>query len=219
MTFDDILSQMKNCFDFYKGKNPYPCGKTFCAVKSVDFCINSDCENVSIVFKGTDSKAEWAQNFMFCKKKIPYGFDNTCVKVHSGFMNAYNNEKVRDRILSLVPKSAKYIKVTGHSRGGALAVLCCADLKANFPKADIENYIYGCPRVGNKEFAKNYDKNIPKTVRVENGNDFVTKIPPVVFGYRHVGSPFRIGAKSIPFVYSLKDHKPGEYYKSLLSLK
>ncbi len=219
MIFDEILAQMKNCLEFYKGKNPYLCGKTFCTARGVDFCVNSDGENVSIVFKGTDSKGEWLENFMFCKKKIPYNLDNTSVKVHSGFIDAYNSKKVRDRILSLIPKSAKHIKVTGHSRGGALAVLCSFDLKQSFPDKDIETYIYGCPRVGNKSFAENYDENIPKTVRVQNGNDFVTKIPPAVFGYRHVGKIYKIGAKSVPLVYSFKDHKPSEYYKSLLSLK
>lgn len=162
MTFDDILSQMKNCLEFYKGENPYPCGKTFCTIKGVDFCVNSDEDNVSIVFKGTDSRQEWIQNFMFCKKKIPYNSDDTHIKVHSGFIDVYNSDKVRERILSLVPKSAKHIKVTGHSRGGALAVLCSFDLKQSFPNKDVETYIYGCPRVGNKAFSKSYDKNFPK---------------------------------------------------------
>jgi predicted lipase len=48
-------------------------------------------------------------------------------------------------------------------------------------------YTYGSPRVGNKEFANYYSKEVPKTNRVINNNDIVPKSPSSLLGYKHVG--------------------------------
>lgn len=75
----------------------------------------------------------------------------------------------------------------------ALAVLCAVDLQYNFPSKDCEVILFGCPRVGNRAFQRSYNQRVFKTLRVENGNDIVTKIPLALWGFRHVGIPIRIG--------------------------
>ena len=42
--------------------------------------------------------------------------------------------------------------MTGHSLGGALAVLCALDLQDIY--GNINLYTFGCPRVGNAAFAQ-----------------------------------------------------------------
>ena len=70
------------------------------------------------------------------------------------------------------------IWITGHSLGAALATLA-ADRYRNVKGL----YTYGSPRVGDKDFKKNFRMN---TYRFVNNNDIVTKVPPAGM-YRHVG--------------------------------
>ncbi len=174
-------------------------------------------KSATITFRGTNSSVDRYKNLMFCRKCNPYENVNPKICVHSGFLSAYKNENVRERIHSIVEKGAEHVTLTGHSLGAAMAVLCALDLQYNFPKIDYEVYLYGCPRVGNAAFKRSYNKRLIKTVRVENGNDIVCKVPPALFGYRHVGSCFHIGKSKKPFAVSFLAHYPNDYYEKMLA--
>lgn len=171
---------------------------------------------LNITFRGTDSLKDWLTNLAICKKSVPYNNVSSKIKVHSGFINAYKSPLVRDKIHSLVSDDIHIIKICGHSYGAALAVLCGVDLEYNYPKKDYEVILFGCPRIGNCAFQKSYNKRVIKTLRVENGNDFVTKLPFILLGYRHVGVKLQIGKPKIFLNYSFKDHKPQSYWANLI---
>jgi triacylglycerol lipase len=99
-------------------------------------------------------------------------------KVHQGFLNAFNpGWKALLPVLQTITVPIFY---TGHSLGGALAVLAASERK---PRA---TYVYGCPRVGNAAFAA----TVPAPLyRIVNNHDIVPTLPPeeLVFGYVHVG--------------------------------
>ena len=139
-----------------------------------------------ITFRGTNSAADRYKNIMFCKKCRSFD-ENKRICVHRGFLSAYSSKNVRDRIISLVRENTESITLTGHSLGAAMATLCAYDLKRTYPAIDYEVYLYGSPRVGNTAFMRSYNKQLIKTLRIENGNDIVCKVPPAIFGYRHVG--------------------------------
>ena len=168
---------------------------------------------VVIIFRGTDSPVNWMHNLMFCKRVIPYGAPDGRIRVHGGFLETYRS--VRDAILAHLPEEQCRVTVTGHSLGAALAVLCAADIRNVYPHKDIEVYLFGCPRVGNKAFADAYNKNVFKTLRVTNGNDIVAKLPPALFGFRHVGIDIQVGFLRLPFFISANDHRQRMYYSSL----
>jgi len=176
--------------------------------------VHRDC--LWITFRGTDSLGEWLSNLTFWKKSIPYDNMETKIRVHTGFLNVYKNNKVRDKILAEITEEINHIRITGHSRGAALAVLSAVDIQYNFPDRDIEVILFGCPRVGNKEFAKSYNKRVDKTVRIENSNDLITKLPFPFMGFRHVGAKLHIGKPRIPFIFSTNDHYPHRYLSGLL---
>ncbi len=169
--------------------------------------------HVTITFRGTDSGKNWLSNFMFCQKTVPYNNTDTDIRIHRGFSEAYTS--VRRKIHALLPQGACKVTVTGHSLGGALALLCAVDIEYNFPEKDISVYVFGCPRVGNAAFAKSYNKRVFKTLRVTNGNDIVAKVPPALFGYRHVGIPIHIGKALLTGAVSFRAHEPREYYRNL----
>lgn len=217
MLSDDLVKALEYSSQIYSGNVPFCGGKIYCNMRDAEYCVNVKEDTVTIVFRGTDSKNEWLSNLAFCRKKIPYDNDESKIRVHTGFINAYKNDGVRKKIHSLIPNEPCRIVVTGHSRGAALAVLCAVDLQYNFPDKSLECYVFGCPRVGNTAFAKSYNKRVFKTVRVENGNDIVTKVPPAFFGYRHVGAKLNVGNTRLPFVLSAFSHYPTQYYRRILN--
>lgn len=170
-----------------------------------------------ITFRGTDSPKDWNTDFAFRQKVIPYDNTQSKIKVHTGFLNAYKMRGVRDEILKSITCDTHYVKISGHSLGAALAVLCAVDIQYNYPDRDIETILFGCPRVGNRAFMLSYNKRVNNTVRVENGNDIVTKLPFVFMGYRHVGAKLHIGPARFPLRLSACDHYPHKYYSALLN--
>ncbi|MDR1668528.1 MAG: lipase family protein [Oscillospiraceae bacterium] len=182
----------------------------------VQFFFRRDGDTLWITFRGSDSYLDWKHNLMFWRKRIPYDNTESKIRVHTGFLDDYKTPGVRDVILKEVSEDIHFIKITGHSLGAALAVLCAVDVQYNRPDADIEVILFGCPRVGNKAFALSYNRRVDKTVRVENGNDIVTKVPPALFGFRHVGAKLRVGAPRLPLAARALDHYPDCYYANLL---
>jgi hypothetical protein len=71
------------------------------------------------------------------------------------------------------------IWLTGHSLGAALATLAADRFQ------DVQGlYTFGSPRVGDRQFQKNFQL---RAYRVVNGDDIVARVPPKGI-YRHVGA-------------------------------
>lgn len=110
-------------------------------------------------------------------------------RIHKGFANAYRS--VAPRIVSIVKgllkRQHRPICITGHSLGGALAILCGLDfsLQRTFKKDEILLSTFGTPRVGNVAFADVYENAVPSSWRIVVAPDMVARLPKV--GYRHVG--------------------------------
>lgn len=217
MYSEDIFKSLEYSSRIYTPEALFCTGKTYVSKSGTEFCVNVDGGNVTIVFRGTDSKSEWASNLRFCGKKVPYGNYESAIRVHTGFIDTYNCDEVRKKIHSLIPEAPCRIIVTGHSRGAALAVLCAVDLQYNFPGKNVEAYLFGCPRVGNRAFSLSYNKRVSKTLRIENGNDIVTKLPPAIFGFRHVGARLHTGRPRLPIIFSFKAHYPTQYLQSVVN--
>jgi predicted lipase len=102
----------------------------------------------------------------------------------------------------------KRVVFTGHSLGGALATMCGAVTKNEFPELHVSVYTFGSPRVGNKAFV-NVFKAVDVSVRCVNGSDIVCSLP--FWTYEHVHGEKRIGEKSR---VNTTDHSLAEYEKS-----
>lgn len=79
------------------------------------------------------------------------------------------------------------IFVTGHSLGGALAVLIAHRLSTD--RYDVQAvYTYGMPRPGDPNFAGVYNTALgPRTYRLVHGEDLVPTVAPSALNFRHVG--------------------------------
>lgn len=125
--------------------------------------------------------------------------------VHSGFYGTYSKirDLVRTRMDALIAKhSTAPILITGHSLGGALAVLAAVDIKPRHPSAIIRLYTFGQPRVGDTKFA-NYVMNLfPESyIRVTHSDDTVVHSPALIAGFKHGGNEVWYEATSHNGIY------------------
>lgn len=145
-------------------------------------------DNVIVVaFRGTEV-TEFVDVLTDLKVKkenfSPHGF------VHRGFLGAYKavQKDVLTAVESLRTNSKQTIWITGHSLGGALAVLAAADFHQkgiNFRGL----YTFGQPMVGAPGFTKKLGNKVGKKhFRFVNNADVVPRVPPPhTFKYEHSG--------------------------------
>jgi predicted lipase len=145
--------------------------------------IVSEPESLIIAFRGTNEPRDFIMDAKFLGKRS-WVFDAD-VHVHRGFDAGWFG--VANQVINRV-KGIKRIIVTGHSLGGARAILCAAHLyELGLPVTDV--ITFGCPRVGNGAFRDYYNAKLHnETLRFEAQGDPVPWTPPwLLNGYRHVG--------------------------------
>jgi triacylglycerol lipase len=110
-------------------------------------------------------------------------------QVHGGFAQALDHiwEPMRATIAQW-HRPQQAILVTGHSLGAALATIAAARLRQD-NRAVHGLYTYGSPRVGDRAFAQQFDRQFEqRAFRFVNHYDLVTRLPPRSLGYQHVGT-------------------------------
>ena len=139
-----------------------------------------------LAFRGTEPTNwnDWKTDLKIVREKYQFGSLRSG-KIHRGFKNAIDH--VRDRIDEARQTDPdRRIYVTGHSLGGALAVLWAAS-QSEHPKRIAGVYTFGAPRVGTSAFARCYDELFKeRTFQFQNRLDMVPKVPNRYF-WRHVG--------------------------------
>lgn len=146
--------------------------------------VAHDKERIVIIFRGTEPKE--FKDVKADLKTWPKRSDEVQGLVHAGFAEAL--DKVWKDLEPFVDECVKLHKIkqvifTGHSLGGALAVVAAARSKYIG-----EVYTYGQPRVGNRKYSKQVKS---KVYRFVNNNDVVPRVPPpLIFG--HQGIKFHI---------------------------
>lgn len=107
-------------------------------------------------------------------------------RVHRGFLSYASRPIafIRDR-LNECP--AKPVIFTGHSLGGAAAVISAAVLRSQIRNQIQMSVTFGCPRIGDGDFAAISHYEIPHE-RWVHANDGVPRVPFAFRGYRHSGN-------------------------------
>ena len=155
--------------------------------------VNAATKTVAVSFRGTQTLEDWLADLDFVA--IPYSSVKDAGSVHMGFQLVYN--AVRDSVAQLVRLAltggCQNIWITGHSLGGALALLSAPDLISNVSKAIVPRlYTFAGPRVAQDGllkpgFQEFFDGRIPLCYRVVNRWDKVPDVPPKLALYEHVG--------------------------------
>ena len=145
----------------------------------------SNGEYAVLAFRGTEvsKKKDLVTDARATKVSVIEG------RVHRGFLDGYNS--IREDILKSLKKVLGLpLYVTGHSLGAALATVATNYLEGEVidgaPLRDqiAACYTFGSPRVGNKQYDRDFKSAI---YRIVNTTDIVTVIPLLAMGYLHIG--------------------------------
>lgn len=168
-----------------------------------------------ITFRGSNNKKDWNINFKY--GQVPY---DSSVKllpeqevpkdiplVHNGF-NEYVNIALQTQDSAGTPITELLIKdkdadvlVTGHSLGGAVAILYAARLVDMGLDADrLQVITFGSPAVSNKIFANLYQDKL-KLVRLVTNQDLIPTALKSVGNYVQFGKEIKLPADPRKFDY------------------
>jgi triacylglycerol lipase len=131
-----------------------------------------------IAFRGTQTFDDWVKDFDALFES--YKFVRGGGLVHVGFQSIYSavHASVAAGIGAAIAGCDDLI-VTGHSLGGALAVLAGPDIAKNLTPALVPELItFAGPAAGLADFAHFFDLAIPSCYRVVNFWDVVPRLPP-----------------------------------------
>lgn len=150
-------------------------------------------EQALLSFRGSENRYNWLRNLKLAKTDHEWG------SVHRGFKDGIYSQEMGEvmKVFQEIAKD-KEVTITGHSLGGALAVLAASRYKIETGVSPTV-YTFGQPLVGDEEFAARFTQELPyKLYRVINKKDIVPRIPPAAAGYHHTGHPKRLSDTKTP---------------------
>ena len=138
-------------------------------------------ETAIVSFRGTKGFGDWLGSLNVGKKAF-YPING---HVHGGFLDAWKDAEDTIRA-ALENVGNRTLWFTGHSLGGAIAVIAATAL-ADYKPAGV--ITFGQPRMLDENAAHFLANNFQgQYARIVNNDDIITRIPP---GYRHSGQLYR----------------------------
>lgn len=147
-----------------------------------------------VAFRGTSNRYDLLTDLNIFVRREKVG--NREVRVHAGFYDAF--QKIERQLHARLAQQDRTLPIflTGHSLGGALALVAAAAYGGSDELGEriAAVYTFGAPRVGGADFpvivkAPHY--------RVVNSGDVVPLVPPNwLSGYRHTGTPILLKKNS-----------------------
>lgn len=141
-----------------------------------------------LAFRGTSNIGQWIKDVRVLPAPYDWGW------VHLGFVRGIEAIEAQLEAFDSLAKTREFIWITGHSLGGALAVIAAARAKIRKLYA-ARLYTYGQPAVSFADFAERFDQELPGRLwRLINQVDIVPRVPPF---YQHCGTPKHITSPGV----------------------
>ncbi|GLU22614.1 hypothetical protein SLE2022_386760 [Rubroshorea leprosula] len=187
--------------------------------------------DIVVAWRGTVAPTEW---FTDLKTKLEHIGDDKNVKVECGFLTIYkskgeqtryNKLSASEQVMQELERLVKFFRgrgeevsltISGHSLGGALALLNAYEAATSFPDVSVSVISFGAPRVGNMAFREKLDELGVKTLRLVVKQDIVPKLPGILLNrilrklnpitaklnwvYRHVGTELKLDTLVSPYL-------------------
>lgn len=187
--------------------------------------------DILVAWRGTVAPSEWFSDLKTKLDRIDKGKN---VKVQRGFLGIYkskdeytryNKSSASEQVMQEVKRLVNFYKergedvsltLTGHSLGGALALLNAYEAATSIPGLFVSVISFGAPRVGNIAFKEKLNALGVKTLRVVIKQDIVPKLPGILVNkilnklnavtrklnwvYRHVGIQLKLDVFMSPYL-------------------
>lgn len=178
----------------------------FSQVEFIGFIAQStaDLSRYAIVFRGTQSDLDWMSDFEFWMEtftEVPNGG-----QVEHGFLAVYRTlsgvvpgataRRALATMVGDIPTGAS-VTLTGHSLGGALAVLHAAVLGSRLT-GGVTITTFAAPMAGDRQFSTTFMTLVPNSVRIYNKPDIVPDLPGTLLGYTQVQAGIGIDSLDYP---------------------
>ncbi|XP_071698735.1 phospholipase A1-Igamma1, chloroplastic [Rutidosis leptorrhynchoides] len=201
--------------------------------------------DIVVVWRGTVLPSEWYEDMQRDLEPLGHGE----AMVERGFLSIYKSKRVStrynktsaseqvmeevSRLMKLYNEKGENVSltITGHSLGGALALLTAYEASMMFPTLPISVISFGAPRVGNIAFRDELHHKGVKALRVTIKQDLVPRMPGIVFNetlqkfddltgslewvYHHVGAELKLDIRASPFLKRVPNligiHHPETY--------
>lgn len=149
--------------------------------------VIGNASTVVVAFRGTEPEnlRDWAVDFDAKLERSPFG------RVQAGFQGALLAVwRPMTEAIAEYQNVGQSLWLTGHSLGAALATIATAHLRAAPNDKPVYGlYTFGSPRVGDRDFEQGFNDDMrSRAFRFVNNNDVVTRVPPRVAGFSHVGT-------------------------------
>jgi triacylglycerol lipase len=167
-------------------------------------------KEVIVLFRGTQSLRDWLLNFFIFPSKAKGHFDEKAK--HNGFVHfgyqfllnqksasiehAITDNSAPNQFLSVYEQIEAYLKpliesgkritLTGHSSGGAMAVLAAQRLELRFARSVRRVVTFGQPSTSYRRYYQHYLLH-KRTFRICCDLDIVTFLPPFPGLFKHLG--------------------------------
>ncbi len=139
---------------------------------------------ISVIVRGTPSNEEWYSNFDLGIEYLHQGFYRAFFDLEDN-LNAYIDEHE-------INKNNVKFYITGHSRGAAVANILAAEMTDQYSNSNVYSYTFATPTVN--QYAKKIGyENI---FNIVNNEDFVTRMPLELWGYKRYGVDKYLPSKS-----------------------
>ncbi|XEC93643.1 Mbeg1-like protein [Paenibacillus tarimensis] len=172
-------------------------------------------DTIIVAFRGTSSAVEWISDLI--AQQTVYKPIKQGGQTHKGFTDIYMS--ARNELLSALGRLSprKRLYVTGHSLGGALAVLAAPDIAVNTAHKRPHVYTFAAPRAGDPKFVRMFNAKVPVCWRIYNEHDIVPHLPPLIYRspkneeyyfYLHVKGEHKLSFKggSVPGNHLMNGH-------------
>ncbi len=183
---------------------------------AASFDVELENGTLMIYFEHSHGSEDWTNNLNF--RIRPYDNMHPAWYCHAGFLKVFK---------SLLPHLMPYIEhadthrvaVVGYSHGGALAILCHEAVRYHRPDLgkNLRTFAFGAPRVIYGALPPPVKSRFRELYLIQNEDDIVTRLPPAILGYRHVGSVIRIGEKGQ--LSPIDAHRPESYLAALSAMR
>ena len=191
----------------------------------VNYKFQENDDRLIVYFQGSSSVFDWVRNFLFGKR--PYKDMSIPFRVHRGFLASWKEVEdiFADKIKDLKWKD---ITVVGYSHGGALCTFAAEFLWYHRPdlrEGHMRCYAFEAPRIlAQWCLPKELEERWEHLFVFRDGCDIVPHCPPIIFGYRNLGSIIKI--KGDPSLVKewyipkcIKYHYPQVVYDALVKFE